>query len=548
MAGTKFDLLVIGGGIHGANCCLDAASRGLRVALIERDDFGSATSANSAKIAHSGLRYLQHADFKRLRRSVRERHLLIQRAPHLVIPSPFLLPVEGHGIKGRETTQLYIALYDLLSRSRQQFADPDRRIANARMLSPAEGRAICAAIDRPGLSGVAEWPESQVYSTERLLIGVLRAAASLGAQMANRMQADELLVDDGQVRGARVTDRQDGKALAIHADTVIDATGPWAMRWSPQLQTAPAPPASKAMSLLTRSLCESHAISFTIPPMYHDRDAIVDKGASMQFAIPWRGHSLLASLHLPCPDDPGEVSISEEEILRYLDLINQGLPSARLTRGDVKRVLWGIVPADRPGSASPEKHGRIVDHALTGGPRGLYSIIGVKLTTSRALAEEAIDLAMGKAGLPRSRTAEIPIWGGGIDRIADFFRQGRQDLAMLEPGTTDHLLRCYGTGYKAVMAYAEDQAAPEVIEGTQVLAAEVRHAVREEMASSLADVVLRRTDMGSLECPPVEALERTASIMAEELGWSGARAASEVEAVLHGSNYGHSQGALAVST
>ena len=549
LAAGAFDVLVIGGGINGASCALDAASRGLSVALVERDDFAAATSSNSAKIAHSGLRYLQHGDFKRLRLSVNESNFLMQNAPHLLQPSSVLFPVEGHGIKGRETMAIYIRIYDLLSRSRRAFADPGRRIARSRMLSRRQAIGICEAVDRPRLTGVATWPEGQIYSTERLVIAVLRAARQLGAEIANRIEATELLVNDGRVAGVKATDRLTGESFEIAARSIVNATGPWVDRFVPNAPTAGPVPWSKAFSLLTRSLCDTHTVSFTIPPMYEDRQALVAKGGSVQFAIPWRGHSLLGSLHLPCGPNPDEVTISEDEIARYIALINEGYPSAKLTRADISRVLWGIIPADAPGSASPEKHGRFVDHASGGGPQGLFSVIGVKLTTSRALAEETVDAvagALGSAG-PATRTAQIPLWGGDIERIEQFFIDGQRLLAKLSPAVAQRLLRCYGTGLGDVLAFDDDPADPQVIPRSDVLVAEVRHALAHEAALSLADVVLRRTDVGSLACPPEEVLRAIARIMAGELGWDEARIDAEVGTVVHRSNYGSETGAAFVT-
>ena len=159
LARQEYDLLIIGGGVYGAACAWDASLRGLKVALLERADFGGATSSNSAKIAHSGVRYLQHADFQRMRESIHERSILMQIAPHLVISQPYLLPIYGHGIKGSEVMKLYFAIYDLLSLDRKWAKDPARRVPDSRVISTEEVLKIAPGLKREGLTGGAVWYE-----------------------------------------------------------------------------------------------------------------------------------------------------------------------------------------------------------------------------------------------------------------------------------------------------------------------------------------------------------------------------------------------------
>ena len=337
-----YDLIIIGGGINGAACAWDAVLRGLNVALLERRDFGWATSSNSSKIAHSGLRYLQHADFKRMRESIRERNLIHQRAPHLINSQPYLLPVYGHGIKGRETMGIYIKTYDLFSLDRQWFKDPARRIPGSFMISKEEVLKIAPDVDQENLTGGAIWYEGQMHNTERLLLSYVRAAAENGADIANNVEVTNFIKSGNTVTGVEAKDLISGETFSLNAKAVVNAAGPWIVKTLNLAKSFKKNPvhASKAFTQIARKFTEAHALPFPIRPMYEDRQAVVDKKSSLTFAIPWRGLCMIGSLHLACTEeDPAKITITEEEIQTYIDLINDGYPAANLTREEVRNIL-----------------------------------------------------------------------------------------------------------------------------------------------------------------------------------------------------------------
>ena len=531
----EYDLVIIGGGIYGAACAWDATLRGLKVALLERHDFGWSTSSNSAKIAHSGLRYLQHLDYKRMRESIRERNLIHKRAPHLINSQPYLMPVYGHGIKGRETMSIYIKGYDVCSPDRQWFQDPARKIPGSYMISKDEVLKIVPEIDSKNLTGGAVWYEGQMHNTERLLLSYIRSAEEKGACIANYVEAVDFLMSGNKVTGVQAKDRLSDEVFTITAKSVINASGPWIME-TLQLSGKPFKQkvhASKAFSLLTRPLTEKYALTFPIRAMYEDRQAVIDKKSSLSFAIPWRGSSLIGSLHLPCEDDPEKVTITEEEIQTYIEMINEGYPAARLRREDVRHVLWGIVPADAPNSAAPLKHYEILDHSNDNKLANLISVVGVKYTTARDVAEKAIDLIFRKLGrsVTTCTTHEVPLWGGDIEYLNEFKEKAiGAESTRLSKDVILHLIQAYGTHYPRVIALIEENASwADTIPDTNIIQAEVIYAIREEMAQKLADVVMRRTDLGSIEYPDEKALRTCAELMAQELGWSESRIQAEID-------------------
>jgi glycerol-3-phosphate dehydrogenase len=531
----EYDLVIIGGGIYGAACAWDATLRGLKVAVLERYDFGWSTSSNSAKIAHSGLRYLQHLDYKRMRESIRERNLIHERAPHLINSQPYLLPVYGHGIKGKETMSLYIRMYDLCSLDRQWFKDPARKIPGSYMISKEEVLKIVPDIDSKNLTGGAVWYEGQMHNTERLLLSYIRAAAERGACIANYVEAVNFLMSGSQITGVQAKDRMTDEVFTVKAKSVINAAGPWIMETlkfsgKPFTQKVYA---SKAFSLLTRPLTNKYALTFPIRAMYEDRQAVIDKKSSLSFAIPWRGSSLIGSLHLPCDDNPANVTITEDEIQTYIELINEGYPAAKLRREDVRHVLWGIVPADAANSAAPLKHYQLFDHSEDSKLSNLISVVGVKYTTARDVAEKAINLIfkkLGKTATPCT-THEVPLWGGDIDYLNEFQEKAiAAESARFSRESILHLIQAYGSNYPQVLSLIEENASwADTIPDTNILKAEIIYAVREEMAETLADVVMRRTDLGSIEYPGESALRACAELMAQELGWSESRIQTEIE-------------------
>jgi glycerol-3-phosphate dehydrogenase len=531
----EYDLVVIGGGVYGAACAWDASLRGLKVALLERADFGGATSWNSAKIAHSGIRYLQHADFKRMRESIYERSVLMQNAPHLLISQPYLFPLYGHGIKGPEAMALYLGIYDLLSSGRRWSEDPARRIPKSRIISKKEVLKIVPGLKPEGLTGGAIWYEGQVHSTERLVLSYIRSASECGAQVANYVEVLGFLQSDNIVVGVKAKDLLSGETVAVQAKTILNATGPWTVKTlnlcRDQFKDYKLH-ASKAFSFITRPLTKDHALVFSTKAMYRDHDAIVNRKSNLTFAIPYRGYSLVGSLHLACDDDPEQVSISEEEIQTYIALINEGYPAANLHREDVRHVLWGIIPADDKGSAAPLKHYRILDHAQEDGLEGLISVVGVKLTTARDVAQKTVDLVFKKRGQlsPKPRTQDTPLWGGAIEYLNEFMdRAIAHESGRLTPEVVRRLVQTYGSAYPRILSYLDENPAwKQGIPNSDILQAEVIHAIREEMAQKLADVVLRRIDLGGTGYPGDHALRQCAQLMAGELGWDDVRLETEM--------------------
>jgi glycerol-3-phosphate dehydrogenase len=537
LADPTFDVAVIGGGVYGAAVAREASLSGLAVALVEKGDFASATSSNSHKIVHGGLRYLQHADFFRVRESIRERSALLRIAPHLVRVQSFLMPTYGHGLRGREALLAALSLNELLSFDRNRGLDRSRWIPPGRMLSAAECSRLAPGIRREGLTGGALWYDGLMIDSERVVLAFLQSAVERGAAVANYAAAIAPLVRGGRLEGLRVRDVLGGTELDLRARAVVDAGGPWSVRGALEGRGSARPDdlvLAKALNLVLPRIVGDHAIGVGRP--YRNHSGRQQSDRRLFFLVPWRDATLAGTTYLPYKGTADELSITEGEIETFLQEIVLAYPSARLSRADVRLVHAGLVPVTGPrGSAGDVELARrfqIRDHA-----DGMLSVTGVKYTTARGVAEAAVDRVIARCGLAARRASsdDVPLYGGdfegGIDRYVE------REVAAASPGVSAvairHWVAAHGSRYGEVMALGTEDPrwlAP-IADDTEVTGADIVHSIRHEMAITLADLVFRRTGLGSTGDPGDRALEAAARIAAHELGWNDTRTSDELAAV-----------------
>ncbi|MDZ7295342.1 MAG: glycerol-3-phosphate dehydrogenase/oxidase [candidate division KSB1 bacterium] len=535
-----FDVLIIGGGIYGATAAWEASLRGLSVALIERGDFASGTSANSLKIIHGGLRYLQHLDLKRVRESVRERRILLSIAPHLVHPLPCVMPTYGHLMKGSEVMRLGLLANDLLSFDRNRLADPDKWIPAGRVISRKQVLELLPGIDPAGVTGGACWTDAQMYNSERVTLGFLFSAAREGAQLANYVEATRLLCKEGRVIGVHARDSLSGATFDIRARVVVNAAGGWvnellAASGLPQVPMR----LSTAMNIIVRrQLLDGYAAGVYGRFSYPTPKGGLYGGRHVLFMAPWRGRTIIGTFHRPYHDAQVRLVVTEQEVEQFLQEVNSAYPGAPLHAEEVLFVHKGFLPMDginpKTGEVVLTKHYRLHDHGRAGGPEGLISVVGVKYTTARDVAEKLIDMALRKLGHEPTPSASRarPLMGGEITRFSSFLEEATaRTRDSLTPEQVRHLVFTYGSEYQRILAYGkEDAELLRPVHGAgEVLQAEVVHAAREEMACTLSDALLRRTDLGSAGYPGDEPVVSCANLMAKELRWSPQRLAKETD-------------------
>lgn len=536
----EVDLLVIGGGVFGACAAWEAAQRGLTVALIERGDFAGETSANHFRVVHGGIRYLQHADLERVRESSRERTTLLRVAPHLVSPLPILMPTYGRGRRGKGLMRVGCALYDLLTADRNRgLSDPDRRIPRSYGVSRHEVLRRFPHLPSEGLTGGVVFWDGQVHHPGRLVLAFLRAAVATGrARVANYLAARRFLREDGRVRGVEAEDVLRGGSVRIPARVVLNAAGPWAAELLEEglgAEIAPRPTFSRDLAFVTRRRIAPE-LGLACAVGSSDADALLDRGGRHLFILPWRGGTLVGVWHKVHTEAADEVRVEEEELREYVREANEACPGLGLELDDITEILTGLVLfGDEDQDPEAHRFGKrslLVDHRQVHGITGLVSLVGVRASVARGMAEEAVELVGRHLGrtLPASRTDRLPVYGGDVARMDDLVAEVREALpAGLPPEVADALARNHGSRYREVLDLAHRREDPGGTLGTSsVLGAEVAHAVRAELARTLEDIVLRRTDLAVARVPDDGELAAAARIAAEELSWSDERREAEV--------------------
>jgi len=543
LARKEFDLVIVGGGIYGASVAREAALRGLTVALVDQGDFANATSANSHKIIHGGLRYLQHADLKRMRESIRERSTLFRIAPHLVRPLPVLVPLYGHWSQTKLVMSLALKINDLISIDRNRGLQPSKIIPSGRVLSKDESLNLCPGLNPHGLTGGALFYDGQVYNPERLILSILRSAETAGADLANYVRVNGVLKNRNVILGVSATDMLAGNPVEIRAHVVVNCSGPWVdwlLRRMKGLKHNTPLRLLKAVVLVTRPIVDRVALSVPGRAVFQDHDAILDKGYRYFVIAPWRDTSLVGTFQVPYDSSCEDLEVTEKEIETFIQEVNAAYEAAALTREDIRHVYVGLLPRADIHSGTGEvqmlKHYRILDHSKADGTEGLVSVIGVKYTTARDVAERVVDLVfkkLSKRWVP-SQTARLPVYGGeleDIDRVVN--SELAKEPKAISNETIRHLIQTYGSHYRDIIQYARGKPAlfQPVDSTATVTKAEIVYGVREEMAQKLSDVIFRRTELGTAGYPGDACLETSAAIIAQEMGWREERILREIEDV-----------------
>jgi glycerol-3-phosphate dehydrogenase len=519
MATERFDIVVVGGGVTGTGAALDAATRGLGVALVEATDYAAGASSKSSKLIHGGLRYLEMLDFGLVREALTERGLLLTRlAPHLVRPVPFLWPLT-HRLWERPYVGAGLVLYDTMGGR--------RAVPRSRHLSRTRALELAPALRPDALVGGVQFYDAQ-EDDARMVACLARTAAAHGAAMATRVAMVGLrtLTPSGRVTGIRASDLVNGADLEIGARHVVLATGAWtgdAVRSDlGELQVRP----SKGVHIVV----PRHRIAM-------DTGLLTRTEKSVLFVIPWGEHWLIGDTDTEWPYDPAHPAASRADIDYLLAKVNH-MPRKPLTGDDIEGVFAGLRPLVAAGAgrrapdADTTKLSR--EHSVDSSVPGLSVIAGGKYTTYRVMARDLIDAAvrdLAAGTIPASRTDRVPLAGAdGFARMWDA-REQLAETAGLPVTQIERLLGRYGsdvTDLLDLMTRRPDLREPVPGAGPY-LGAEIVYACTHEGAVRLDDVLSRRTRMRiEVRDRGAEAAVRAAELMAPELDWDASRTAAEV--------------------
>ncbi len=512
----RFDIAVIGGGINGAGIARDAALRGLKVILLEQHDFAGGTTSWSSRLIHGGLRYLEHGEIPLVFESLHERRRLRRLAPHLVTRLKLTIPVYEDSRRGKFLIRLGMIAYDLLSMG--------KRTPWHRMLSRETLLREQPGLLANGLVGGAEYYDAQVTYAERLVLENIVAASNAGAAVRNYSPVTGIKVDNAATHKLQFQDSKSGEPCEIAADIIVNATGPWVDRVLAKVDCE--------MPQLMGGTKGSHIIVGSFPAAPSTAFYVEAKSDGRPFfIIPWNRQYLIGTTDIRFDGNPGDIRASTEEIQYLLKETNRIFPSAELTARDIHFAYAGVRPLPRrekgPESAITRKH-IIFEHQDRA--RGLLSVVGGKLTTYRNLAEQVVNIAerqMGRrAGDCRTRNQPLP---GAVDIEATAETLAS---AAIPADCAARLLSIYGSRSVGIVAMAKESGAEKFLDDDQtVLAAEVGHALRNEFAVTLVDLVHRRMMVGLSADQGKGVADKIAKLAAAEKGWSNARLAQECAAL-----------------
>jgi glycerol-3-phosphate dehydrogenase len=524
LADGDYDVVVVGGGMAGAGAARDLALRGLSVALLDKGDFASATTARSSKLIHGGLRYLELFDVGLVRESLAERERLGRLAPHLVRPLPFLVPIYRDSSRSLVKVRIGLTLYDWLT--------PGRTRERYRVLRAVDALSLEPSMRSEDLRGAGYYFDDLLLYPERLCLENVLSACRHGARAYNYAQVEEIRRDaQGAISGVVARDLLTGAVATLGARIVVNASGPWVddLRALAGVQ-------DRGRHILRRT----KGIHCLLPRMTDRAIYHSTRDDRMIFVIPWRDFSLVGTTDTDFDGDLDRVHATRDEVSYLLGEVRQALPDPRVAAEQVLYTYAGVRPL------SFEEGRRASDvsraHTIVEEADGRFlSITGTKLTCFRSLAEQLgdrIGRALGRR--TASRTAELTLDGADeeagrlevhtwLDVSADVVASG------LTRGTLETLVALYGRNYRRVVELAGKVpgGAERLCPSNADVVAQLHHAVHEELTVSLQDFLLRRTGIGTSRCQGRDCAEAIARRLAALAGWSARRLDAELEAYQH---------------
>jgi glycerol-3-phosphate dehydrogenase len=486
--GKSFDLLVVGGGIIGASIVRDAADRGLSCALVDAGDFASGTSSKTTKLIHGGIRYLEQFDFGLVRESLRERALLLKRAPKLVQPLRFLIPVKGNRPRPWPLIRVGIWLYDCFAG--RSPLEPSA-IAVGKKLHTIEPQLASSGIEKAALYSDAQMDDI------RLVLENLQLADEAGAVPANYLAVQRWIIEQGKIVGAELKDALTGRSFPVRARVVINATGPWAdkLRQLADPQAKPIVRPSKGIHLVYPDLGFKHALLLSAP-----------KDDRVFFVIPWRGMSLIGTTDTDYAGDPSAAAAESDDIEYLIRETNSCLPGLNLKKEQMIASFAGVRPLVAEEKKDPWAVSR--SHKIHTDPNGLITVVGGKFTTHRAIAQEVVDHLDGlfkEKQLRLCHTALAPIGCAEGNWRSPEIQALLQDLlkgGLIHPAQGTRLVQRYGKGASKIFQWIKEDPtqAQTLCAHHPFIRAEIRYASECEMAMTRDDILSRRLQVTWSSC------------------------------------------------
>lgn len=525
----EFDAIIVGGGITGAAVAYAAASKGLKILLLEKKDFGGATSAATSKLIHGGLRYLANMELKLVRESLTERRVLGNIAPNFVYPVPFLLPsyISWKGNMWKLGIGMY--LYDWLSFDKTKTWDKTKRLPNHKIIPASKAMQMEPGLVSHKLRNATIFYDYQSIFPERLTLAFIKSAVEYGAQVSNYAEVTSFVyTQPGKIGGVNVHDALTGRNITIKGKLIINCAGTWADKILNmalgKTETSHKITRSEGIHIITKRIANDHVVS------------LMRKDGGHMMIMPWRGHTLIGTTDKVYNGDPDNYKVSRESLEEVLVAVNENY-GRKIDYNDILFAYGGLRPlvdTKKSESYNASRKYEIYDNAADG-VHGLITVEGGKYTTSRHLAQSVIELVGKKINqnMNDSITYKLYLSGCEIRDMNEFMKKQHLQYSDFKPETVEYISRNYGTESAQVFEIARSNPKwSKVITADGELLAEVVYAIRHEMALTLKDIMLRRTGTGTLGHPGEDTLQAVLNTAAELLHWDEERKLSEYQSVM----------------
>lgn len=527
---SQYDVLIIGGGINGAATARDAALRGLKPILLEKNDFASGTSSWSTRLIHGGLRYLEYFEFKLVRESLRERELLLEHAPHLVHPVQLTIPIYRRGARSYWEIQAGMLLYDLLSY--------DKTVPAHRMLTAKKFQQLFRAVDDEGLKGAAQYYDGQAEYAERLCLENILGAKMAGATVLNYVTVTALHRDRNRITHLTCVDELTGKEFTVRGTdnaVVINTAGPWVDQVCQRGEENHTPISLEAKRLMGGTK-GSHIVVSPFPGAPDTAFYVEAKSDNRPFFIvPWLGMYLIGTTDIRFEGDLERIKANNDEIDYLLYETNRIFPAAQLTRSDVRFTYSGVRPlpyTEGQDTGSITRKHILHEHGQAG-VSNLISLIGGKLTTFRQVGEELVDAVYRKQGRtpPPCPTCQCSFPGAIWPDDPQIEQVTQQYADRLSVTTVAHLFTLYGSNAPDVLALTDQHPdlLQSIVEGFPDIRAQIVYAVQQELAHTYVDILRRRTTLAMQANYGLDLLPVLGDTLKQHCGWSQADCDRNIE-------------------
>ncbi len=524
-----FDVIIVGGGITGAAVAYAAAGRGLTVALLEKKDYGGATSAATSKLIHGGLRYLANMEFKLVRESLQERRILGNIAPNFVYPLPFLFPSYKRWKGNIWKITLGMFLYDALSYDKKYTWDKSKQLPNHITISYKRTIEKEPNLILKDLRNSIIFYDYQSIFPERLTLSFIKSAAEYGAKVSNYSEVEDFIYDsEKKITGVNVKDTLLNKTKLIKGNLIINCGGTWADKILNLASNDKSPvhkvKRSEGIHIITEKITGDHVVSLQ-----------KSDGGHMMI-MPWRNHSLIGTTDKEYEGNPDDYSVSKESLEEVINAVNENF-GKKISYSDIKHAYGGLRPLvddQTKGSYQSSRKYEVYDNAKDG-IKGMITVEGGKYTTSRSLATEVMKLVASKLNKNLSETVSDNLYLSGCE-IRDMKQYMiKQHLNYTDFGkdTIEFVSRNYGTDSKIIFQIARNNPEyAEVITRDGEILAEIVYAIKYESAKTLKDIMLRRTGTGTLGNPGKDAIDKIIKVAAEMLNWDSERIKEEYDSLI----------------